>query len=117
MRKYDLAEIERMRAAAQSLLMGSGYRPVTTGRDDKDTAEDRLRTYMLNGTDPEELEKYAKLKLEQLNLAQQVRDAERLMKQHSCQHDWGDSHSFWENCEQKYDRVCKKCHKRELVVK
>jgi hypothetical protein len=43
-RKYSVAEIDRMRGALVSMC--------SSDRD----AEDRLRTYMLNGTEPEELE-------------------------------------------------------------
>jgi hypothetical protein len=43
-RKYSVAEIDRMRAAVATKSFGDPG------------VEDRLRTYMLNGTDPDELE-------------------------------------------------------------
>ncbi len=46
-RKYSVAEIDRMRHA-----ISCGY----MGPSNSTLIEDRLRTYMLNGTDPEELE-------------------------------------------------------------
>lgn len=45
-RKYSVAEIDRMRKAIDSTYYLQAP-----------AVEDRLRTYMLNGTDPEELER------------------------------------------------------------
>lgn len=47
-RKYSVSEIDRMR---QALLSICGM-----DRDFLGPVEEQLRTYMLNGTDPEELE-------------------------------------------------------------
>lgn len=45
-RKYSLAEIDRMRGSLMFLVRGNEMK-----------CEDQLRTYMLNGTDPVELER------------------------------------------------------------
>lgn len=49
-RKYSVAEIDAMRAA----IGNSIRRPV-----DERVIEERLRTHMLNGTEPEELQRAA----------------------------------------------------------
>lgn len=77
-RKYDVAEIDRMRAAVARLLVNSGAT----------NAEDHLRTYMVNGTDPEELEKYADVVEARKRADMEVARAERVLKQHTCQHKW-----------------------------
>lgn len=112
MRKYDLSEIDRMRSATQMILdMVSGDR---TGK----TAEDHLRTYMLNGTDPEELEQYAKLTRDKFDLEWRIKDAERLIKQHSCQHEWRDGPNIIaEDGKLARVRECQKCCKSERVPK
>lgn len=46
-RKYSVREIDRMRDAISSMFGSHG-------------AEDKLRTYMMNGTDPAELEEAAR---------------------------------------------------------
>lgn len=51
-RKYSLDEIDQMRLAV--LDLAGGWRASLA------VVEDRLRTYMLNGTDPEELVHAAK---------------------------------------------------------
>ena len=61
-RKYSVAEIDRMRA----LLWDRGYDALRAAASQGDynasiegigcSIEDQLRTYMLNGTDPSELE-------------------------------------------------------------
>ena len=52
MRKYDLDEIDRMRAAVMHIYRpGGGF-----SEEDYRRIEDQLRTYMANGTDPVELE-------------------------------------------------------------
>ena len=55
-RKYSVNEIDRMRAA---IVAPARQRPVTEFIDAA-TVEDRLRTYMLNGTEPEELEEMSR---------------------------------------------------------
>lgn len=50
-RKYSVAEIDRMRDYLLQNTDWSGSRPAFEAR-----IEDTLRTYMLNGTEPEELE-------------------------------------------------------------
>lgn len=64
-RKYSVAEIDRMRDAVHTLCtpVGVGHRPVEV--------EERLRTYMLNGTDPEELEDAASERRNQYYLGAQ----------------------------------------------
>ena len=51
-RKYSIDEIDRMRRAVHDICRNN------------DLVEDRLRTYMLNGTEPEELMQYAKNNLD-----------------------------------------------------
>lgn len=56
-RKYSIDEIDRMRFAVGRLHFSSGpYNP----RNEAARLEDLLRTYMTNGTAPEELEAAAK---------------------------------------------------------
>jgi hypothetical protein len=55
-RKYSVSEIDRMRRAVALMMIG----PCRNGAE----VEDRLRTYMLNGTDPEELDEAAKPHIE-----------------------------------------------------
>lgn len=51
-RKYTVAEIDQMRSSIRwSYPCGVSYYPDQRERE----IEDRLRTYMLNGTEPEEL--------------------------------------------------------------
>jgi hypothetical protein len=52
MRKYSFEEIDRMRDAL-AWILEYRYTPHTR-------IEDYLRTYMMNGTDPEELEEEAR---------------------------------------------------------
>jgi hypothetical protein len=56
-RKYSLDEIDRMRDALRKALR---YQQTTAYREGElfDHAESQLRTCMMNGTDPEELEAY-----------------------------------------------------------
>ena len=67
--KYSVPEIERMRIAVDALMFPTvwnsarhGYRPGTGGSpgEQEKKVEVQLRTYMLNGTRPEELEAIAK---------------------------------------------------------
>lgn len=60
-RKYTVAEIDRMRKAIEwSYPCGVSFQ-----RSERDAdVENRLRTYMQNGTDPEELEAIAKKRIE-----------------------------------------------------
>lgn len=51
-RKYSISEIDRMRSALEWSYGGGVYNAAARSAE----VEDRLRTYMLNGTDPEELE-------------------------------------------------------------
>ena len=53
-RKYSVAEIDRMRRALERICTPTnrGYFPAEVEK----RVEERLRTYMQNGTDPEELE-------------------------------------------------------------
>jgi len=52
-RKYSVSEIDRMRKAIEwSFPTGVSYDAVDRAAE----IEERLRTYMLNGTDPKELE-------------------------------------------------------------
>ena len=53
-RKYSVGEIDRMRKALERICIRPmvPYNPVEKQRE----IEEHLRTYMLNGTDPEELE-------------------------------------------------------------
>ncbi len=56
-RKYSVAEIDRMRKVlwkrvSNSIFTNPNYDPYKLGH----SIEDELRTYMLNGTDPDELE-------------------------------------------------------------
>lgn len=62
-RKYSVAEIDRMRAAIRRTFPPQTYSQSindpylkSVGPDYSGQVEDRLRTYMLNGTEPEELE-------------------------------------------------------------
>lgn len=98
MRKYDLEEIDRMRAAVGELAP-------------QDSIEDRLRTYMLNGSGPEELEQYAKLIAEKRLLKARIREAEMLIKQQSCEHSWQESVAI----NGKVWRECPKCRKSERI--
>jgi hypothetical protein len=83
-RKYSVSEIDRMRAAL------SDCNSVWKARD----LEDRLRTYMLNGTDPEELEaRGAEL------VAQHNRDVEE--NQAESQADWEASQRLHANARRK----------------
>jgi hypothetical protein len=60
-RAYTVKEIDRMRMATQDLCAIQ-----TRGRFGDATVEDRLRTYMMAGVAPEELElEYNELRLEQ----------------------------------------------------
>lgn len=52
-RKYSISELDRMRRALRWL------KPYRSEETTPLLIEDRLRTYMLNGTDPEELEQAA----------------------------------------------------------
>jgi hypothetical protein len=63
-RKYSVSEIDQMRRAVNEMLM----RPGTVFRASERTVavEERLRTYMLNGTDPEELRKSAAEHIERM---------------------------------------------------
>jgi hypothetical protein len=80
-RKYSVADIDRMRAAVRGIFPGSGLGidvqihssdPDSDRRYQMDGAqnrsiwenncEEKLRTYMLAGVDPDELEAQAKLK-------------------------------------------------------
>ncbi len=57
MRKYSVDEIDRMRQALEEIeWCRDSYNQAKSK-----TIEARLRTYMTNGTDPEELEQKAKL--------------------------------------------------------
>jgi hypothetical protein len=63
-RKYSVAELDRMRQAIRLLIVGPWphvVRALPMGMCDPVDieTEDRLRTYMLNGTEPEELEQAA----------------------------------------------------------
>lgn len=56
-RKYSISEIDQMRRALEAL---ASYRHQVFHPAERAAAvEDRLRTHMLNGTDPEELEEEA----------------------------------------------------------
>ena len=62
-RKYSVSEIDQMRGFIEALTLeyGVGYQ-----REQLEAqVEDRLRTYMLNGTEPVELEQAALRKYEQ----------------------------------------------------
>lgn len=50
MRKYSVAEIDKMRSALRFMVPLPAY-----SNDIERIAEDQLRTHMLNGTDPEDL--------------------------------------------------------------
>jgi hypothetical protein len=54
-RRYTVAEIDRMRSALRLIIIrpNTNYYPDEMERK----IEDQLRTYMLNGTDPEELDR------------------------------------------------------------
>jgi hypothetical protein len=57
-RHYTVAEIDRMRNAVRWRLFGGKFWINGGGEEaarERATVEDRLRTYMLNGTLPEEL--------------------------------------------------------------
>jgi hypothetical protein len=58
-KKYTVATIDRMRRIIMKMLPS-----LPTLAERMAATEDRLRTYMANGTDPEELEADAKLRLE-----------------------------------------------------
>lgn len=88
-RKYSLEEIDRMREALRDLFptvwrVGAGgiavvadYRPDgTVYSRNTDSLEDALRTYMLNGTTPEELEAKVRER-EEAQLEEIARDVER----------------------------------------
>jgi hypothetical protein len=55
-RKYSVSEIDRMRRAITEVVWDQHWSPKTQAP----VIEDRLRTYMLNGTEPEELEALSK---------------------------------------------------------
>lgn len=59
MRKYSLSEIDEMREAIQTIMFGPLRWGGPASRDMTEVRgpqiEDRLRTYMMNGTEPEEL--------------------------------------------------------------
>jgi hypothetical protein len=56
-RKYSITEIDRMRSAVYELMVGPHRRDraYTFTPPDEKHVEERLRTYMSNGTDPAEL--------------------------------------------------------------
>lgn len=55
-RKYTVEEIDRMRRLVEaSLFPLPGSLALYDHLDKADSVEDRLRTYMLNGTEPDEL--------------------------------------------------------------
>ncbi len=56
-RKYSLDEIDKMRGALRTLCihLEVPYLP----KEKNAEIEDQLRTYMLNGTDPDELKEHA----------------------------------------------------------
>jgi hypothetical protein len=56
-RKYSVSEIDQMRKAVKAIY-GSGIGNCTQAECCQ-MIEEHLRTYMLNGTDPEELEREA----------------------------------------------------------
>ena len=56
--RYSIAEIDRMRAALRAIV-NNEWPGRNWGQAERDEAEDRLRTYMLNGTTPDELEAHA----------------------------------------------------------
>lgn len=73
-RRYTVAEIDRMRIAVEQLFpMDIAYDRAVRAKQ----AEERLRTYMLNGTEPEELEQHAKEARERRD--QRMRAAGRLV--------------------------------------
>ena len=65
MRKYSVTEIDRMRRAVRTI---EGHRPAFWDGSADAKCEDRLRTYMLNGTEPEELEATADKRAEELGI-------------------------------------------------
>lgn len=69
---YTVPEIERMRSALHGIMFpvtwvsaDAGYGAATMFNEREEKIELRLRTYMLNGTRPEELEAIAKERAEQ----------------------------------------------------
>ena len=67
--RYTIIEIDRMRQATDTIMFPTvwlsstlGYRPGTDGQigEHEKKVEDRLRTYLLAGVRPEELEELAK---------------------------------------------------------
>lgn len=60
--KYSIHEIDRMRAAIATAIQSPG---LYNDADRAAAIEDRLRTYMQNGTTPEELEANAMEKAKQ----------------------------------------------------
>ncbi len=59
MRKYSVDEIDRMRDALEEVASNRNFY-LHQAAVKPETIEARLRTYMVNGTDPEELEQIAK---------------------------------------------------------
>jgi hypothetical protein len=72
-RKYSVQEIDRMRVAIPKLAQR--YEAL-----DGVTKEERLRTYMLNGTDPEELEREAEAAMRQRRLKKSGDDLIRALR-------------------------------------
>ena len=66
-RKYSIDEIDRMRRAVRTI---EGHQPGFRLRGGKADyiCEERLRTYMLNGTAPEELETEADRRAKELGI-------------------------------------------------
>lgn len=75
-KKYSVAEIDRMRTLVRHLIdaqsthavsrgcaVGQSYRQTDRIRE----IEERLRTYMLNGTDPDEIDAAVKAEAERLH--------------------------------------------------
>lgn len=82
-RKYSVAEIDRMRDAVRSMMPlygldwgGEGFLRIV---------EERLRTHMLNGCDPDELEAAGK-EAEIAHAKERAALAERLARQHAVIH-------------------------------
>jgi hypothetical protein len=85
--KYSVAEIDRMRAAAFKMTGWNEHDPCELGQR-ASRAEDKLRTYMLNGTSPGELEDAASTIVKGIWEQRAARDRAILAKQAVCEHNF-----------------------------
>lgn len=101
-RKYSVTEIDRMRAAVVRMTGWNEYDPCPSS-ERPTRAEEKLRTYMLNGCSPEEIEDRAKTVIEDAMAQRRARDEARAEMQRVCDHQY--THEDRANFKE-----CLKCH-------